>query len=521
MTGPNDARLDALYPLEDYDNIVIIPDNDKSGLESARLIANWLINRGSKVKIVQIDGVKDISDWIKTGKYTSFDLEELIDRAKYAQFSGDPMAYLRKTYALLNVGGSPVALNLKAFSKGQIVTSSYDNFMHGDGGRTTTIKKKIKDKIVEIVTKVGPTWWEQELNSGMRTPVFKPGQKEVKADEFNFWNGWGVEPSEEGSCELFKDHLLNVVCSGNQDWYKFLWDWFCDMFQNPQEHNGVILAIQGNEGSGKSFIGEQVISRLLGDGGYHLLGDDKPLESQFTEFLANTLLLQLDESFFSGSHAVKNFLKHISVSKKLEINKKFLSGFTVDNYLHILVTSNADWFVPPGYLDRRYFVLKTTDAHLRDFPYFKAIMDQLEAGGFQRLLWELLTTKITSDWSKIPMTDVKQEQIEYGEPIKLWWKDCVLHHPLIDTTDETIEELEKLVLDSPMFPYEGQELTPTEFYQMFRCWYDATKQRGEFPRSVDAFGKKVRALVGLKSEEPKWITRDEKPTKSRVYVIRY
>ena len=90
------------------------------------------------------------------------------------------------------------------------------------------------------------------------------------------------------------------------------------------------------------------------------------------------------------------------------------------------------------------------------------------------------------------------------------WKDCVLHHPLIDTTDETIEELEKLVLDSPILPYEGQELTPTEFYQMFRCWYDATKQRGEFPRSVDAFGKKVRALVGLKSEEPKWITRESK-----------
>jgi len=46
--------------------VVLIPDNDKPGLEYARTIAKSLKNKAS-VKVILLDGVKDVSDWLDNG----------------------------------------------------------------------------------------------------------------------------------------------------------------------------------------------------------------------------------------------------------------------------------------------------------------------------------------------------------------------------------------------------------------------------------------------------------------------
>jgi hypothetical protein len=198
-----------------------------------------------------------------------------------------------------------------------------------------------------------------------------------------------------------------------------------------------------------------------------------------------------------------------------------LSRFNVDNYLHIFITSNADWIVPVEITDRRNFVLRTTDAYANNRPYFEAIMKQLKEGGYERLLWEFLTTKIATDWSKIPATEVKQEQINYGEPILLWWKDCILYHPVEETVEwKTRNEVGIVTESSPMYPYEGQEVTPTQFYGMFGTWYERTKQRGEFPKSVNVFAAKIQSVLGFKSEAEN-VYKNEKRTKEKYYKISY
>ena len=396
IQGPNDSRLNGLDYLEEYDDIVIIPDNDGAGSKNVKLIANRLIRRGSRVKIVRVDGngVKDISDWI--AKKNFFDFEELVKSTPCSQISDDPLGYLRLNYTLVDIGGKTLALNLRALDEGRLVATSHDNFMHGYGARTIVMKEGKQERKV----KVGPVWWEQQVNEvGILKLVYKPGEEQVKEDELNLWRGWGVEPSEKGSCELLKEHLLKIVCQGNQVYYKYLWDWMADMFQNPKARRGISCRLERGRGRREELHRRIALRKLLGTG-YYLLDNSKILDSQFNEYMVNRLLVHLEEAFFSGNYSVKAYLKSISTSEILQINPKGLPTFTVNNYLKLLVTSNAEWMLPVDWRDRRYFVLDVAPDKANDRAYFAAIREELENGGFERLLWELLNTEITSDWSK-------------------------------------------------------------------------------------------------------------------------
>src|SRR5208282_4776578 len=167
-------------------------------------------------------------------------------------------------------------------------------------------------------------------------------------------------------------------------------------------------------------------------------------------YMAGKLVIHLDEAFFSGEHRVRNYLKHLTAGKLIRINEKNQPPFDLENYIHIFITSNADWVAPVEEKDRRYFVLDVSDEHANDRPYFKAIIEELENGGYARLLYELLNTKITSDWSSIPTTEAKIEQIEEGlDPVKTWWRDSLEHYAEDDKQD-------------PIYAHVGEDITATE-----------------------------------------------------------
>lgn len=214
ITNSNSEELDAFYALEEYDKIVIIPDNDKAGEKHVRNLTNWLLARGCKVKIVRLeeDGIKDVSDWIAKGG-TEKELLKLVESAKCAERFEHPLEYIRKRYSLVMAGGKTVALNVNALQQGKLETQSHDTFMDGDGSkpmeRVVNTRKGVEVKEV----KAGTVWWKQEASTGIRRLVYKPGEGETKG-EFNLWRGWGVEPRETWSCELLKTHLRDIVCRG-------------------------------------------------------------------------------------------------------------------------------------------------------------------------------------------------------------------------------------------------------------------------------------------------------------------
>jgi hypothetical protein len=55
-----------------------------------------------------------------------------------------------------------------------------------------------------------------------------------------------------------------------------------------------------------------------------------------------------------------------------------------------MMSSNNDWVVPAGHGARRYAVFNVSSERVEDHRYFKELWTELDAGGIEGLLYDLL-----------------------------------------------------------------------------------------------------------------------------------
>lgn len=222
--------------------------------------------------------------------------------------------------------------------------------------------------------------------------VFKPGEREVPATEYNLWRGWDVAPSASGSCDRFLSHLRDVVCDGDDDAYEWLLDLLADVFQNPQSKPGVTVALQGAQGAGKTIVGV-VMKRLLGR--YHLMAEKaSQVVGNFNGHLRHCLMLQCEEAFWGGSKQAAGTLKHLVTSEYLMIEQKGIDSVEMRNFTRLLITTNEDVVWPTSIDDRRLAIFRVSSERVGDAGYFDALMEELEAGGYERLMHVLLSRSV-------------------------------------------------------------------------------------------------------------------------------
>ena len=64
----------------------------------------------------------------------------------------------------------------------------------------------------------------------------------MAADTLNLWRGFAVKPCQ-GSWDHLKEHLYEIVASGNADLYDYLLGWMARMVQQPSEPAGTALVL--------------------------------------------------------------------------------------------------------------------------------------------------------------------------------------------------------------------------------------------------------------------------------------
>src|SRR5258708_38925181 len=67
------------------------------------------------------------------------------------------------------------------------------------------------------------------------------------------WRGFGVD-EKEGDWSLMRDHICDVICSGNEEHFQYLIKWMAYGVQHPERPIGVAIALRGEEGAGKGFL---------------------------------------------------------------------------------------------------------------------------------------------------------------------------------------------------------------------------------------------------------------------------
>ncbi len=222
--------------------------------------------------------------------------------------------------------------------------------------------------------------------------IFDPTTDGHKQKQYNLWKGFAIK-SKQGNCSLFKEHLAHVICAGNQEAHSYVWKWMSSLVQRPDKPLPALL-IMGEQGVGKNTVAD-TLGTIFGPH-YSPLDNLDQLVGHFNFHLKNAVLVYGNEALWGGDKTTLGKLKAIITDPFCFIEGKGKDLIKVKNFKHFIFASNEDWPVHLDRDDRRFFVLKANNVHKDDRAYFAKLYIEINNDGAAALLYELLTTDLSS-----------------------------------------------------------------------------------------------------------------------------
>jgi hypothetical protein len=345
-----------------------------------------------------------------------------IQRAR--EFAEDPwLKELNEKHAvILDMGGkcrviSEVLDHSLKPPRPRITKQSFEDF------RNRYMNKKVKvgeDKEGNpIMKQVGGWWLGHERRRQYETIVFSP-EKDIEG-AYNLWQGFSCEALPGDAHQAYLTHLKDNVCSGDEEHYQYLVNWMARGVQQPGSQGEVAVVLRGGRGAGKGTVAT-IYGSLWGRHFLHI-SSAKHMVGNFNAHLRDCVFLFADEAFFAGDKQHESSLKTLVTEDTNMIEPKGVDAELAPNYVHLMMSSNQDWVVPAGPDERRYFVLDVGEDHKQDLAYFKALRQQMEAGGKENLLHFLVTLDISEfEVRRVPQTKALQSQKTYSLSLEeAWW----------------------------------------------------------------------------------------------------
>ena len=210
---------------------------------------------------------------------------------------------------------------------------------------------------------------------------------------YNLWRGFAITP-RQGSWALMQEHLRKIICRGDATVFAYVLDWLAFAVQYPDRQAEVALVMQGGRGSGKGFVARAVGS-LFGRHFSHI-SQAKHLTGHFNGHLAACIVLFVDEAFWAGDRQGEGTLKHLITEPTMMVERKGIDPEMTRNHLHVIMASNSAWVVPAGFDERRFLVLNVDDGQKQNAAYFGPLHEELENGGREAMLFDLLGRDISA-----------------------------------------------------------------------------------------------------------------------------
>jgi hypothetical protein len=361
---------------------------------------------------------------------------------------------------------------------------------------TTIDGRSIKAKLeASALTK----WYCQHPQRRDVTVVFKPIEA-ISEHEYNLWQGYGVQRDAGRHWMMpFLDHLWVNICSKRIGVFAYVINWLAHAVQHPDQPMPVALILYGREmGTGKSFVGK-IMCKLVGE----MHARQATLDDLMGKFNDHTIMWSFwwfDEIYFDMPER-ERFLRGALTSGTRRVELKGGAVFHPRNYMHPLITNNAELPMPVRDGDRLYCSIKVGTRNIKDRRYFKGVEDCLDAGGYGQLLDFLLQIDLTG-WNPeaIPDTDEREDQkLMSADELTQWLLCCVEDGAVTGSTKSVVTEGQRLPTSGP-WPLGGS--VPAK--DLRDAFYGFCKQRGISKppgtrevsnRLTEIFGKSETARV--------------------------
>jgi hypothetical protein len=465
FNSENEARLAYEKKIEETDEFgqlayVLAPEIDASGLRQA-----------TKTKLLKKIAEKaDISV-----KALLADLPSSARRSKKPSSPEDYLRELNEKHAVVPVAGRVLILNREydpSLGRPLVTFSAPTDF------KMRYLNRRVLRNGEEI--DIGTVWLESPERAQFEGLVFLPGGE--APGYFNLWTGWGVDP-KPGECVLFRRFIFEVIAGRDKKLFFYIWCWLAHLFQRPQELPGTALVLRGKPGIGKNTLVE-TIGRLVGTH-FVTLSSLQQVAGRFQGHLADALLVFANEAIWGGDKSAEGTLKAMITDPHSAIERKGKDIVMTANFKRLIVASNEDWVVPRGRNDRRFVIVDVTDERRGDREYFGAIKRELESGGYEALMHELMTLDLGDFQPSLIPEQFKhvgwELAIRSAGSVERWWFDVLQRGFLSKDPDSFSKDA----------GYLWPESVPTHQVQSnYLGWCQA--HRIAHPETVETLGRTLR-----------------------------
>ena len=261
-------------------------------------------------------------------------------------------------------------------------------------------------------------WIRHAARRTFKGVVFRP--EGDKPGYYNLWRGFAVEP-RPGNWSLLEAHMHEIVCRGDERLFTFFKGYLARGVQKPGEQGEVAVAMRGPEGAGKGIVVREYGS-LFGQHFLHI-SDPGHLVGRFNLHLQDAVVVFVDEAFPVTDRSAIGALKRMITEPTLFIEAKYRNAIMAKNMTHVFIASNEQWVVPADVGDRRFLFLDVSGARCGDTKYFAAIGEQMNHGGREAMLDDLLHHDYAGiDLRSPPATAALLEQKLHSlSPPRRWW----------------------------------------------------------------------------------------------------
>lgn len=365
--------------VDDFLAPILVSSGDEEGVKrfKSHRLREELQNDG------RVPGLKRLREICNGGGLGQAGFERIVEWLSLG--GGDMIEEMNRQYAIVSLRGGGVAI-MRESSEGVefMDRSAFSLLMSnrhvpgaGPGGRELTLDK----------------FWIQhkDRREYLNGVVFQPGRP-CREGEYNLWRGFSVDPVEtkyfgEG-WEIYRDHLKNEICDGDDKYFKWLIGWMAHRVQRPWEVPESSVVLIGERGDGKGTV-FKILGLLFGRH-YMSVTNPRHLMGNFNSHLMDKVLVFADEAVWGGDKTNEGILKVMISEARRVIEIKGKDAFDVENCTAYGIASNNDWVVPVGRYERRFFITRPRGHYRGNHAYFDKLYLQMESeGGLSKFLYDL------------------------------------------------------------------------------------------------------------------------------------
>jgi hypothetical protein len=329
----------------------------------------------------------------------------------------------------------------------------------------------------DIVCVNASTAWQRAGDKHVyRRLVFSSGS--VPFDALNLWRGWGVAP-RQGEWPLLRQHIHEVLAAGDEQVAKALLMLIGWQMQNVGRPSRVMTLLWcDQQQTGRGLFLEKVLLPIWGEAGFFTVSLED-VTGQFNEVLWGKGLVILDEALFAGDRRGASKLKGLMATQTLSINGKNKPIVRVPGALNFWVMSNSELPLFVEEKDVRHWVIRTSPAKAGDHAYFAKLVEEIEGGGREAFLWDVLHDDVSSfvPQRDVPMANVakaelKERVMNPADPT-LWLRDSAECGVLLGVAkDISVNEMLNTPVDElDCVPWrEGDEVRSGLLWQGYIRW---------------------------------------------------